>query len=119
MTTSVASFFLLSLCSSDPAILQCGGDCIPALGLPLVQPACLLCRAVQVQGDMERAAGLPASPMCDRTKATMPQSQLNFIEFVVAPLYVQASSLYLFVSHTDCLHVQPACGLFWLWACYA
>ncbi len=43
----------------------------------------------EVQGDMERAAGLPVSPMCDRAKATMAQSQINFIEFVVAPLYVQ------------------------------
>lgn len=43
------------------------------------------------QGDMERAAGLPISPMCDRTKAGVAQSQVNFIEFVVAPLYVQVS----------------------------
>ena len=73
--------------------------------------------SLQVQGDMERAAGLPVSPMCDRTKATMPQSQLNFIEFVVAPLYVQASSLYC-IPH-DCLLVEAACLLFWPWLCFA
>lgn len=48
-----------------------------------------LLRLLPLQGDMERAAGLPISPMCDRSRATLPQSQINFIEFVVAPLYVQ------------------------------
>jgi cAMP-specific phosphodiesterase 4 len=39
------------------------------------------------QGDAERAAGLPVSAMCDRGATSRAASQINFIEFVVAPLY--------------------------------
>ena len=41
------------------------------------------------QGDLERAQGLPVSPLCDRATTSRAQSQINFIEFVVAPIYVQ------------------------------
>ena len=41
------------------------------------------------QGDRERAAGLAVSPMCDRGTTGRAASQINFIEFVVAPLYAQ------------------------------
>ena len=39
------------------------------------------------QGDQERAAGQPISPLCDRTTTSRAGSQVNFVEFVVAPLY--------------------------------
>lgn len=39
------------------------------------------------QGDKERAAGQPISPMCDRHTTSRGASQVNFIEFVVAPLF--------------------------------
>jgi len=38
------------------------------------------------QGDRERAAGLPISPGFDREAVCIPQSQVNFYEFVIAPL---------------------------------
>ena len=39
------------------------------------------------QGDREREAGQPISPLCDRATTSRAGSQINFIEFVVAPLY--------------------------------
>ena len=41
------------------------------------------------QGDMERTQGLPVSPLMDRTTTAFAPSQINFIEFVVAPLFLQ------------------------------
>lgn len=43
------------------------------------------------QGDTERAHGLPLSPLMDRTTTALGPSQINFIEFVVAPLFLQAN----------------------------
>ena len=43
------------------------------------------------QGDRERAAGLAVSPMMDRTATSTALSQMNFIEFIVAPLYSQVT----------------------------
>lgn len=42
------------------------------------------------QGDQERALGLPVSPMMDRMTASHAQIQINFIEFIVAPLFSEA-----------------------------
>ena len=39
------------------------------------------------QGDAERAAGLPISPLYDREKPGISKSQVGFIEFVAFPLY--------------------------------
>jgi len=39
------------------------------------------------QGDMEKANDMPVSPMMDRDNTSLPVSQVNFIEFVVTPLY--------------------------------
>lgn len=39
------------------------------------------------QGDKEREAGLPISPLCDRATTNRATSQINFVEFVVAPLF--------------------------------
>ena len=39
-------------------------------------------------GDVERAAGLPISPFCDRHKDTdIPKSQQGFLKFVCRPFY--------------------------------
>jgi len=46
------------------------------------------------QGDKERAAGLPVSPMCDRATTSRGLSQINFIEFVLAPLYASFTKLF-------------------------
>lgn len=40
------------------------------------------------QGDRERNEGLEISPMCDRATINLCNSQLGFIEFVVAPLII-------------------------------
>ncbi len=45
------------------------------------------------QGDRERAAGMAVSPMMDRTATSTALSQMNFIEFIVAPLYSQVPGL--------------------------
>lgn len=39
------------------------------------------------QGDRERALGLPISPFMDRETPKIPKSQVNFIEFICAPVY--------------------------------
>jgi hypothetical protein len=39
------------------------------------------------QGDRERAAGLPISPLMDRAKAGIIKSQATFFEVVVLPIY--------------------------------
>eukprot|EP00741_Cyanophora_paradoxa_P007233 tig00001094_g6997.t1 len=39
------------------------------------------------QGDRERDAGMQISPFMDRTKPAVPQSQLGFVDFVIAPLF--------------------------------
>jgi hypothetical protein len=42
------------------------------------------------QGDREKSEGLEISPMCDRATINLCNSQLGFIEFVVAPLIIGA-----------------------------
>ena len=37
------------------------------------------------QGDMETALGLPYSPLCDRNTTHIAESQIGFIDFIVAP----------------------------------
>eukprot|EP01116_Phalansterium_solitarium_P022092 TRINITY_DN716_c0_g2_i3.p1 TRINITY_DN716_c0_g2~~TRINITY_DN716_c0_g2_i3.p1 ORF type:complete len:604 (-),score=126.73 TRINITY_DN716_c0_g2_i3:81-1892(-) len=39
------------------------------------------------QGDMELAKGMPVSPFMDRTTPQLPRMQLNFIEYLVIPLF--------------------------------
>ena len=61
------------------------------------------------QGDLERAQGLPLSPLMDRTTTALGPSQINFIEFVVAPLFLQANSLFRQLSHRpERRHIAPA-----------
>mmetsp|Transcript_86615 Transcript_86615/g.250131 ORF Transcript_86615/g.250131 Transcript_86615/m.250131 type:complete len:889 (+) Transcript_86615:111-2777(+) len=38
------------------------------------------------QGDMEKAAGIPVQMLNDRDKVNRPNSQIGFIEFVIAPM---------------------------------
>lgn len=56
------------------------------------------------QGDAERQHGLPISPLCDRDTTSRPVSQINFLEFVIAPLYYHVCHTYLFV-HDDAVQV--------------
>jgi len=37
------------------------------------------------QGDKEQEQGLDFSPLCDRQTTMVPQSQIGFIDFIVAP----------------------------------
>jgi hypothetical protein len=39
------------------------------------------------QGDLEKDAGFPTSPMCNRSDTSLNSVQRNFIGSVVAPLY--------------------------------
>jgi len=39
------------------------------------------------QGDRERAAGLPISPMCDREATSVPRSQVGFMDVIVRPSF--------------------------------
>eukprot|EP00899_Mesostigma_viride_P026359 jgi/Mesvir1/6908/Mv09065-RA.2 len=49
------------------------------------------CRAIMeefyLQGDKEKALGLPVSPFMDRDSANVPKSQLGFYEYIVLPMY--------------------------------
>ena len=45
------------------------------------------------QGDQEATLGLPISPLMDRRNSSLPLSQINFIEFIVAPLFFKARRL--------------------------
>ena len=46
------------------------------------------------QGYRERSKGLPISPMMDRESTSTALSQINFMEFVIAPLYVQFAAIF-------------------------
>jgi hypothetical protein len=45
------------------------------------------------QGDLEKANGYPVSPNMDRNVTNQAELTLNFIDFIVAPLYVGITSL--------------------------
>jgi hypothetical protein len=46
------------------------------------------------QGDREKAEGIPVSAMMDRATTNTAQLQVNFIEFVVGPLYVAVIKIF-------------------------
>jgi hypothetical protein len=46
------------------------------------------------QGDTEKGLGLPISPMCDRATTKIPGMQLGFIDFVIAPFYINLFKLF-------------------------
>jgi hypothetical protein len=47
----------------------------------------LVCEEFCLQGDREKAEGLEVSPMMDRDQINLPNMQLGFMEFVVAPIF--------------------------------
>mmetsp|Transcript_11345 Transcript_11345/g.14743 ORF Transcript_11345/g.14743 Transcript_11345/m.14743 type:complete len:870 (-) Transcript_11345:526-3135(-) len=53
------------------------------------------------QGDRESKEGLEISPMMDRSNTNKPTMQMNFIEFVIAPLY--SGVVRLFPTLNPCL----------------
>jgi hypothetical protein len=46
------------------------------------------------QGDLERANGLPISPLFDRTKPGLSKSQVRFFNVVVTPLYQALAAVF-------------------------
>jgi len=59
----------------------------PAKPWEICQPYAYLClEEFFNQGDMEKSAGIPVQMLNDRDKVSRPQSQVGFIEFVIAPL---------------------------------
>lgn len=40
-----------------------------------------------MQGDAEKIAGVPVSPLCDRITTDIPGSQIGFIQFIVTPAF--------------------------------
>lgn len=73
-----------------------------------------ICEEFWAQGDEERSLNLPISPMCDRVggMATVPKSQLGFINFVIKPLFTPLAELALDIKEaTDELEKNSA---FWV-----
>jgi len=58
------------------------------------------------QGDRERSEGLEISPMCDRATINLCNSQLGFIEFVVAPLIIGKQPFYYLLPLLDQLQAD-------------
>merc|ERR1719378_1018943 len=46
------------------------------------------------QGDLEKAAGIPVQMLNDRDKVNRPNSQIGFIEFMIAPMVEAMISLF-------------------------
>merc|ERR1712203_456531 len=46
------------------------------------------------QGDLEKAAGIPVQMLNDRDKVNRPNSQIGFIEFVIAPMVVSMVNMF-------------------------
>lgn len=55
------------------------------------------------QGDREAARGMPISPMMDRSNTQKPISQVNFIEFIVGPLYSHVLKIFPQLSESGYL----------------
>mmetsp|Transcript_9271 Transcript_9271/g.32672 ORF Transcript_9271/g.32672 Transcript_9271/m.32672 type:complete len:2305 (-) Transcript_9271:160-7074(-) len=53
----------------------------------------LVCKEFFAQGDREKAEGLPVSPNMDRETTKQAQLSLNFIDFIVAPLFIAVSNI--------------------------
>ena len=61
-----------------------------------------------MQGDQERQRGLPVSPLCDRDRVEVPQSQLIFLERVVRPCYKALQTLAPIASAKALAFVEDA-----------
>jgi hypothetical protein len=46
-----------------------------------------------LQGDRERAVGLPVSPLMDRSKQGISRSQVGFFDIVALPLYTSLAQV--------------------------
>mmetsp|Transcript_66157 Transcript_66157/g.138188 ORF Transcript_66157/g.138188 Transcript_66157/m.138188 type:complete len:580 (-) Transcript_66157:102-1841(-) len=53
----------------------------------------LLRQEFHAQGDLEKASGLPISPLCDRAAGKFASSQVGFIQFIVQPTFDVLSAL--------------------------
>lgn len=53
----------------------------------------LVCTEFFAQGDREKAEGLPVSPNMDRETTKQAQLSLNFIDFIVAPLFIAVTNI--------------------------
>ena len=62
------------------------------------------------QGDVERARGLPVSPLCDRSQANVPSAQLGFIEFCVEPVFKPLSKFFAIQQRRKEVGAQPTAG---------
>merc|ERR1719223_680535 len=66
----------------------------PAKPAPIFVEWCDRClNEFFAQGDAEKKAGMPVSPMCDRKETVKSDSQLGFIKFIVRPSFVLMSDL--------------------------
>jgi len=67
----------------------------PSKPWELCRKIALLClQEFFYQGDMEKAAGIPVQMLNDRDKVNVPNSQIGFIEFVIAPLVFSVVSIF-------------------------
>jgi len=66
------------------------------------------------QGDLEKLQGHTISPMCDRSNTSLHQTQKNFIQFVVIPLYKAMADTF---PELQCMHRQ-ALQTMEYWASY-
>ncbi len=57
------------------------------------------------QGDIEQSMGLPVSPNCNRDTTDTTAIPLNFIDFIVAPIFVSLRQLLPNVQH-GCVHLR-------------
>jgi len=53
-----------------------------------------ICDEFFAQGDLEASRGMAVSPMCGRENASVPNMQLGFVDFIVAPLYLVLFKLF-------------------------
>lgn len=48
---------------------------------------CMMYDVLLMQGDREKALGIPCSPLCDRQATLVEKSQIGFIDFIVDPSF--------------------------------
>merc|ERR1719217_1741852 len=69
------------------ALLHCADVSNPMKPWELCERIAGLClEEFFAQGDLEKAAGIPVQMLNDRDKVSRPNSQIGFIEFMIAPL---------------------------------
>jgi len=64
------------------------------------------------QGDKERQRGLTISPLCDRNNTNIPKSQVDFVDFIVNPIYA-AFAEYLPIVQEVCIPHLEATREYW------